>query len=337
MRRRLENSLVFGTVEAVFSMAEYFVLVLLCPTIAGLVLSVLDTPPTYPRVLRSCVFSSEEAATGFGVVWQWAQTLGCIITSDAFAIVLHAVLAALACATVVGWLLYRTVRPTQAKIRALPEWLGLLKPRVSYLAMQLIAYQLVVTLLLVCIQAATGSWYMGFSNFFAPDASAAEAHGAGAAGEGPKLVGYYNIFNLIFFDPIKEEIIFRGCLFYVLYHRSHKAGTCAVIANILFGLFHLINLFNGRFSSVYVLMQVALGIEIGLFYSARFLLLGSIWESIALHVANNVIAMCIPIKDATTFSHPLVLISLSHTLVLYAVLGIFSWRRVAASPALRRR
>jgi high-affinity Fe2+/Pb2+ permease len=42
--------------------------------------------------------------------------------SDAFAIVLHAVLAALACATVVGWLLYRTVRPTQAKIRALPEW-----------------------------------------------------------------------------------------------------------------------------------------------------------------------------------------------------------------------
>jgi membrane protease YdiL (CAAX protease family) len=55
--------------------------------------------------------------------------------------------------------------------------------------------------------------------------------------------------------------------------------------------------------------QVALGIEIGLFYSARFLLLGSIWESIALHVANNVIAMCIPIKDATTFSHPLVLIS----------------------------
>ncbi len=59
---------------------------------------------------------------------------------------------------------------------------------------------------------------MGFSNFFAPDASAAEAHGA--AGEGPKLVGYYNIFNLIFFDPIKEEIIFRGCLFYVLYHRS---------------------------------------------------------------------------------------------------------------------
>jgi hypothetical protein len=44
---------VFGTVEAVFSMAEYFVLVLLCPTIAGLVLSVLDTPPTYPRVLRS--------------------------------------------------------------------------------------------------------------------------------------------------------------------------------------------------------------------------------------------------------------------------------------------
>jgi hypothetical protein len=26
-------------------------------------------------------------------------------------------------------------------------------------------------------------------------------------------------------------------------------------------------------------------------------------------VANNVIAMCIPIKDATTFSHPLVLIS----------------------------
>lgn len=52
-RRKLENSLVFGTVEAVFSMAEYFVLVLLCPTIAGLVLSVLDTPPTYPRVLRS--------------------------------------------------------------------------------------------------------------------------------------------------------------------------------------------------------------------------------------------------------------------------------------------
>lgn len=47
----------FGTVEAVFSMAEYFVLVLLCPTIAGLVLSVLDTPPTYPRVLRSVSLS----------------------------------------------------------------------------------------------------------------------------------------------------------------------------------------------------------------------------------------------------------------------------------------
>jgi hypothetical protein len=42
--------------------------------------------------------------------------------SDAFIIVLHAVLAALACVAVVSWLLYRTVRTTQAKLTALPKW-----------------------------------------------------------------------------------------------------------------------------------------------------------------------------------------------------------------------
>jgi hypothetical protein len=59
-RRKLERSLVFGAVEAVFSLAEYFVLVLLCPTLAGLVLSVLDSPPSYLQVLRSV----QEASIG---------------------------------------------------------------------------------------------------------------------------------------------------------------------------------------------------------------------------------------------------------------------------------
>lgn len=329
MRTKLENSLVFGTVEAVFSVGEYFVLVLLCPTLAGLVLSLLDNPPSYPLVIRSCGFSDDQTAEGFGVMWQWAQTIGCVVSSDAFVIVLHAVLATLACLAVTGWMVYRCVRASQRKLRSLPQWLGLLNPVVSNLAVKLIAYQLCITAVLIGLQAVTGNWYMGFSNFLAPDAS------ADPSGETPKLVGYYNVFNLVFFDPIKEEIVFRGCLFYVLYHRSPKAIPCAVIANVLFGLFHLINLFNGRFSSVYVLLQVVLGLEIGLFYSARFLLMESIWESIALHVANNMIASCIPIKDATTFSHPLVLLALIQTLVLYAVLNAYSWRRVVANPAFR--
>jgi hypothetical protein len=208
---------------------------------------------------------------------------------------------------------------------------------------------------------------MGFSNFLAPDPiSAAETTAVSTTGEGesPKLVGYYNIFNIVFFDPIKEEIIFRGCLFYVLYHRSVSASECfphrhhskvevcrvcvCVWQVAQSGLLHidrqrplravpphqplqrpiLLRLcpptgtphspavrtrtvvlhLTPRIARVRV-AQVALGVEIGLFYSGRFLLLGSMWEPIVLHVANNVIAMCIPIKDATTFSHPLVIIS----------------------------
>lgn len=52
VRKKLEHSLLFSTVEAVFALGEYFVLVLLSPTFAGLLLSFLDNPPSYPRVFR---------------------------------------------------------------------------------------------------------------------------------------------------------------------------------------------------------------------------------------------------------------------------------------------
>jgi hypothetical protein len=176
-RTKLENSLVFGTVEAVFSVGEYFVLVILCPTLAGLVLSLLDNPPSYPLVVRSvpspaCTACSVSDGSNVKLTLQCAlcsvgfqtsrepkgselcgsghkrsvvscqgqippppgispQPSGADQTSrgsalapisDAFVLVLHAVLATLACLAVTGWMVYRCVRASQRKLRSLPQW-----------------------------------------------------------------------------------------------------------------------------------------------------------------------------------------------------------------------
>ncbi len=39
------------------------------------------------------------------------------------------------------------------------------------------------------------------------------------SGEVVTIVGYYKMANVLFLNPIKEELIFRGCIFYILYQR----------------------------------------------------------------------------------------------------------------------
>lgn len=103
--------------EAVFGLGEYFVLMLLCPTVAGLLLSVVDEPPSYMHAVElvwllvaitlwsggddgwssssgaliaatdnntpQCAIPSEDLSLGrlgASVAWQWLHTLWCIIT-----------------------------------------------------------------------------------------------------------------------------------------------------------------------------------------------------------------------------------------------------------------
>ena len=52
--------------------------------------------------------------------------------------------------------------------------------------------------------------------------------------------------------------------------QRNGAAVCAIVTSVLFGLFHLVNLVSSRFSAPYIVMQVFLGTEIGLFYTLLF-------------------------------------------------------------------
>lgn len=81
--------------------------------------------------------------------------------------------------------------------------------------------------------------------------------------------------------PIAEELLFRGLIFH-MFNRHLNIRVALIIQGLLFGAFHM-NLVQGVYASV-------LGIVLGLAY----LLTGSLWIPILMHIVNNSVALLLP-------------------------------------------
>lgn len=81
--------------------------------------------------------------------------------------------------------------------------------------------------------------------------------------------------------PIAEELLFRGLVFH-MFNRHMNVKVALIIQGLLFGAFHM-NLVQGLYASV-------LGIVLGITY----LLTGTLWIPIIIHIINNSVALLLP-------------------------------------------
>lgn len=100
--------------------------------------------------------------------------------------------------------------------------------------------------------------------------------------------------------PIAEELLFRGLIFH-LFNRHLNIKAALIIQGLLFGAFHM-NLVQGSYASV-------LGIVLGIAY----LLTGSLWIPIIMHIVNNSIALLLP---EVWMTDPLISVGLMGLLLL---------------------
>eukprot|EP01102_Stenamoeba_stenopodia_P013222 TRINITY_DN4262_c0_g1_i1.p1 TRINITY_DN4262_c0_g1~~TRINITY_DN4262_c0_g1_i1.p1 ORF type:complete len:384 (-),score=96.27 TRINITY_DN4262_c0_g1_i1:99-1250(-) len=139
--------------------------------------------------------------------------------------------------------------------------------------------------------------------------------------------GHWNIratLSLVVLPPLSEEFLWRGIMFYVFYNRGRRLVASILGTNLLFGIAHLSNLLSSSttssllLSAPYVFAQTILGIEIGVFYSIRFVLSRSLWESILLHFANNLFSSFF--TTLPTLADPVYLFTLIETVAMYSYL-----------------
>ena len=70
---------------------------------------------------------------------------------------------------------------------------------------------------------------------------------------------------------------------------------CAVLTGVVFGLVHLMNLLGVKYQPLYISLQVGLGVLLGVFYSLRFVLSGTLWQSVVMHAVNNFYSSFVPL------------------------------------------
>lgn len=100
--------------------------------------------------------------------------------------------------------------------------------------------------------------------------------------------------------PIAEELLFRGLVFH-MFNRHMNVKIALIVQGLLFGAFHM-NLVQGVYASV-------LGIVLGIAY----LLTGSLWIPIIIHIVNNSVALLLP---EVWMNDPLILWGLMSLLLL---------------------
>jgi membrane protease YdiL (CAAX protease family) len=81
--------------------------------------------------------------------------------------------------------------------------------------------------------------------------------------------------------PIAEELLFRGLVFH-MFNRHLNVKVALIIQALLFGAFHM-NLVQRLYASL-------LGVVLGIAY----LLTGSLWVPILMHIVNNSVALLLP-------------------------------------------
>lgn len=175
---------------------------------------------------------------------------------------------------------------------------------------------------MAAMQHLSGRWLFGWDNYYVAAAknttaisdtttAATTAMGLTTAAQLTETIDWVQLLEIFALAPIREELLFRGILFVIIYRRigglstDSKKATLLVCAAV-FGMIHLLNFFGSRYPPPYISLQIALGSMIGLFYSVRFLGSGTIWEPIWLHVFNNVCSSFLPLSTNMDVTDPLI-------------------------------
>lgn len=87
-----------------------------------------------------------------------------------------------------------------------------------------------------------------------------------------------------------EEILFRGFLFQALAQRNRSAAV--IITSLIFGLGHLVNLFNGSGMELLLnLLQIMSAVAFGFLFVFLYIQSGSLIPSIACHALLNMLSV----------------------------------------------
>ncbi|MBQ8147524.1 MAG: CPBP family intramembrane metalloprotease [Lachnospiraceae bacterium] len=103
---------------------------------------------------------------------------------------------------------------------------------------------------------------------------------------------------LVLWGALFEELFFRGFLMHIFHKRLQwKTWISVVISAIIFGLFHLNNLYveNG----LYVGVQAASALAMGICFGIAFLRTRSLIPGMLIHAGMNVTAVFMPIENET--------------------------------------
>ncbi|KAF0720298.1 Aste57867_417 [Aphanomyces stellatus] len=193
--------------------------------------------------------------------------------------------------------------------------LGLSPQPLSRLSQGCIVYQIAGFGCFVLWQAWTREWVLSLANYY--------------SSHGDNSLQVAHLAEILVLSPIKEELVFRGLVFHLLLNRLPTHPTAAaIVSSVLFGCTHLVNLKQSKFSTLYVLIQTGLGVEIGFFYALTYARTESLFECITLHVVNNVLSSFTSTQMELT-SSPYLAPLLAHSILLYALLIIWSLHTLA--------
>lgn len=189
------------------------------------------------------------------------------------------VLSVLSAGALTPWLVFQAVKTARVPWSQYLIRLKALGCGISQFAMIAMVLQVLATACIFAIQWWTGTQLLTLENLIPPQAT---------------HVSPLPMIEYVLVAPLCEELVFRLCIVSALYrrlggfHYSHKR-TVAVLSGIIFGALHGINLFSSKFSRVYVIYQILMGIPVGCLFSLRLMSNGLV-EPILLHAVNNLFA-----------------------------------------------
>jgi len=99
---------------------------------------------------------------------------------------------------------------------------------------------------------------------------------------------YYPVRVSLFFAPIYEEIIFRGLILAGLM-TIYSITTAIIISSILFGIWHLKNIFYLPKNQV-IYQMLYTGLIFGPIAAYITVISGAIWIAVIIHQLNNLLA-----------------------------------------------
>ena len=131
-------------------------------------------------------------------------------------------------------------------------------------------------------------------------------------GEGGVTQPFYVVLLLAlecFCIGLFEEMAFRGFFMTMMlrrYHESKKQICLVVIAtSVLFGLVHMLNLFEGFGAFGQVMQQVGYSVLVGAMCAVVMLLTGNVWYAVLIHGMFDFCGMVLPVAGYGTWFYPL--------------------------------